>query len=741
MKTGGTFSMIANKREQLMRDIENHLRLITRQLLKFDTVEEILQYLIDAFQSKFNCDFVGVILKQGNELVPKVWNGGLQNLKNAFPISVAKCSPILFQQSLTYRDEIVKKQDCQFMNRLKNEDLETWFTVPIQDEHENYGFCAIGYFKYTPLFEMDKSFNEFGKDVAVSLSLAKEKEQERKKVKGIEFITKNLKLDESLDELISKIVEQARKSTGASFAGIYLYDEEKNLFFLQPPFYGQLTKPEKIITYKNYVLKDFFTYLEKPDGQEMTVPLTLDLKTLGVLHVEKKEMSGVFTKADLEILTVLTEHVATILQNVYLYQQQKEQMKRLQSLLDYEQYLIKKTIEEDGFDSITMVSGEIFGKTVLLFDRFCHLLATSDKSLQSAIEMEEVPLFNEAQTNHEYMPCTLSVNGKRKKFLFWPVIVGRDLLGFLALEDQQEELEAFDLLAIDLVRNIYSIQFIKQKLVIDTMSQVKDDFIDQLLVEQIADKESIIQYMNLFQWNLYRPHRVATLSIIFSDLEEAEADLFEKHSKKQQIFNELKGKIAQHDPQIVFAKKNDKFVLLVPVEKEQPDEYKYWQAVADQIKRWLYYRGENSVIKIGIGGITKTFNDYYKCYQQALQSLHVIDNQESTQQIAFFDDLGSYTLLHLLKDTEEANFFMNNYLEKLKKHSSTSQVDLFHTLRVYLEQNGSIKKTADELFIHRSTLLYRLEKIKEYLGMDIDDADVRFNLMLGFKLYDLRKND
>lgn len=731
--------MIVEKREQLMRDIENHLRLITRQLLKFDTVEEILQYLIDAFQSKFNCDFVGVILKQEDELIPKVWNGGLPNLKNSFPIPVAECSPYLFQESLTYRDDIVKRENCQFMNQLKREKLETWFTVPIQDEHENYGFCAIGYFQYTPLFEMDKSFNEFGKDVAVSLSLAKEKEQERKKIKGIEFITKNITLDESLDALVGRIVEQAGKSTNAAFAGIYLYDEDKNLFFFQPPSYGQLTKPEKIITYRNYVLRDFFKYLEKPGGQELTVPLTLDLKTLGVLHVEKHAMSSVFTKADLEILTVLAEHVATILQNVYLYQQEKEQMKRLQSLLDYEQFLIKKTIEDDGFDNITVISGEIFGKLVLLFDRFIHLLAASNKSLKSSIKLEEVPLLTDRHDSSEYIQCSLIVDDVRKEFLFWPVIVGKDLLGFLAIEDDGEEFDPFDLLAIDLVRNIYSIQFIKQKLVIDTISQVKDHFIDKLLVERIDDLESIIHYMNLFQWNLYRPHRVSVLSITFSELEEEEVDFFEKQSKIYQLFNELKGKISQYDPKIVFARKNDEFVLIVPVEKEKPNEKKYWQTLTNQIKKWLDYRGETSVVKVGIGGVTKQFSDYYKCYQQALQSLNVIKHQEDSEQVAFFEDLGSYTLLHLLKDTEEANFFMNNFLEKLKDHSNSSQVDLFQTLRVYLEQNGSIKKTAENLYIHRSTLLYRLEKIKEILGMDIDDADIRFNLMLTYKLYDLSR--
>ena len=64
-------------------------------------------------------------------------------------------------------------------------------------------------------------------------------------------------------------------------------------------------------------------------------------------------------------------------------------------------------------------------------------------------------------------------------------------------------------------------------------------------------------------------------------------------------------------------------------------------------------------------------------------------------------------------------------------------MDLFQTLRVYLEHNGSIKETAEELYIHRSSLLYRLEKIVDLLNIDINDSESRFNLMIAFKLYDL----
>ena len=58
-------------------------------------------------------------------------------------------------------------------------------------------------------------------------------------------------------------------------------------------------------------------------------------------------------------------------------------------------------------------------------------------------------------------------------------------------------------LSINLARNIYSIQFIKQKLVLDAREQVKDSFMSKLLVEKIEDEESIIQYANLFHWDLF----------------------------------------------------------------------------------------------------------------------------------------------------------------------------------------------------------------------------------------------
>lgn len=728
--------MLASKEKKLIKKLESHLRLTARQLLKFDTEEEVLQYLVDSFQSRFGCDFVSVIIKEGDYIIPKVWSGGLVSLKRYFPIRVDKCSPVLFQQNLKYDDENLDPS-CQFTRLVRNEILKTWFTVPIQEEQNNYGFCTIGYLKNIPLLDMEEIFYEFGKDVAIALSLTKRKEYEQMKMMGIEFISKNLSYNESIENIVEKIVGHAGKSTNATFAGIYLYDEEQNHFQFQPPSFGSLWKPEKILVQENYVLKEYFPFLEKPGGKELTVPLMMDVKTFGVLHVEKNA-GGVFTEEDLELLTIMAEHVSTLLRNAYLYKNEKEQMERLHSLLKYQQILIKKTILDDGFDEITAVVSDMFQQPVLLLDRFFRILSKSSyPSKEIEINLKTIEFkVEQAKSNIDYSKVYLDIEDVSQPFLVWPVNSGRDLVGYVVIGKENENLDAFDQLAVDLIRNIYSVQFIKQKLVLDTKAQIKDNFIERLLEKEVKEIDKILQYANHFQWDVFRSHRVAVLSI---KMEEDSDSIFEQETKMAFVYEELKTKIYNYHSNIIFSRKGEVFILIIPAEMEEPDEKTFWKNLNEKIQKWLSEIFKYGSGLIGIGGKTNKLDDYYQCYRQALQTLNILSGNRTSKNYAFFEDLGSYTLLHLIKDTTEAHYFMKNYIEKLLIYSKKNNINLFQTLRVYLEQNGSIKNTSEKLFIHRSTLLYRLERIKEILELDIDDSDIRFNLMMTYKLYDLKE--
>ena len=65
--------------------------------------------------------------------------------------------------------------------------------------------------------------------------------------------------------------------------------------------------------------------------------------------------------------------------------------------------------------------------------------------------------------------------------------------------------------------------------------------------------------------------------------------------------------------------------------------------------------------------------------------------------------------------------------------------DLIHTLDAYLTHGCDVRKTAEALHLHRSTLYYRLEKITEAIGGDLKDGEARFELMLGIRLANMAR--
>lgn len=73
-------------------------------------------------------------------------------------------------------------------------------------------------------------------------------------------------------------------------------------------------------------------------------------------------------------------------------------------------------------------------------------------------------------------------------------------------------------------------------------------------------------------------------------------------------------------------------------------------------------------------------------------------------------------------------------LPRLKEIDAQQHTEYYRTLRVYLEENLNATQTARELYIHRSTLLYRLERIREILDSDLTDPDELLYLNFSFRL-------
>src|SRR5690625_4173960 len=344
--------MTTKKRDHVIRKVEEHLRKMTRKLIKIDSEEEALQYLSDSFRAQLYCDFVGVIFIEEDEYTPKIWSGKGDDVRESFPLDVNSCSKKVMKHSLTNEDVSLEINKCKLFSLLEANDVKTWFTVPINDEIQRFGFCLIGFFEYVPLLEMSKHFDEFGKDVALAINLTREQSTQIKKTEGIEWITQNLSIGSSFEETIREITTRAGEGTNAKFACIYLYNDIDNRFILQPPSYGNMIIAEEVHVQSDDLLNDYFPFLDKVGGSQLATVIAMDIKTIGVLHVEGKR-KGKFTDDDLRVLQLLSNHVATSLENVRLYNNEKENHARLHFLLKYQQALVKETVKHVNFDGIT----------------------------------------------------------------------------------------------------------------------------------------------------------------------------------------------------------------------------------------------------------------------------------------------------------------------------------------------------------------------------------------------------
>lgn len=80
--------------------------------------------------------------------------------------------------------------------------------------------------------------------------------------------------------------------------------------------------------------------------------------------------------------------------------------------------------------------------------------------------------------------------------------------------------------------------------------------------------------------------------------------------------------------------------------------------------------------------------------------------------------------------------YCNKYVGSLIQYQKNDpNSNLLHTLEVFLDSGCSLVKTSQALYIHRNTLIYRLNKIKEILTYDLDDPEVQFKMNFALRIY------
>jgi DNA-binding PucR family transcriptional regulator len=131
---------------------------------------------------------------------------------------------------------------------------------------------------------------------------------------------------------------------------------------------------------------------------------------------------------------------------------------------------------------------------------------------------------------------------------------------------------------------------------------------------------------------------------------------------------------------------------------------------------------------VGIGSRCDTPEEFPRSYSEALRTLRIRQNSREPYGAAGFEQLGIYRILDTGESRDEITSFVQEWLGTLLDYDRQKHADLVRTLSQFLECGGSYDETAAALLIHRSTLRYRLGRIREITNLDLNDVDSRLNL-------------
>ena len=139
-------------------------------------------------------------------------------------------------------------------------------------------------------------------------------------------------------------------------------------------------------------------------------------------------------------------------------------------------------------------------------------------------------------------------------------------------------------------------------------------------------------------------------------------------------------------------------------------------------------------VNVGIGTTATGIKDLAKSFKEAQVALEVGKVFDTDKAIVSYDNLGIGRLIYQLPTT-----LCEMFLREVFKKGSIESLDqeTLFTIQKFFENNLNVSETSRKLFVHRNTLVYRLEKIKKLTGLDLrefDDAIV-FKVALMVKKY------
>lgn len=199
------------------------------------------------------------------------------------------------------------------------------------------------------------------------------------------------------------------------------------------------------------------------------------------------------------------------------------------------------------------------------------------------------------------------------------------------------------------------------------------------------------------------------------------------------VFELLKGMFEGHSKDMVTEVDETNIILIksVDLDNDINDFNQIAQSIVDTINAEAMVN-----VRVGYGTVANELKDVSKSYKEAMMSVDVGKIFYAEKKVTSYGSLGIGRLIYQLPDN-----LCQMFIEEIFKNADPSSFDeeIVSTVYKFFENNLNVSETSRQLFIHRNTLVYRIEKLKAVTGLDVRVFDDALTFMIAMMVYNYHK--
>jgi purine catabolism regulator len=391
-----------------------------------------------------------------------------------------------------------------------------------------------------------------------------------------------------------------------------------------------------------------------------------------------------------------------------------EQYLLLQRAGTVQQSLSRLLVEEAGLDALLGAYARMTGTRTLLYDLHGEVLASSPDATRA---LDPGAVWAEIQAlRPEGNEFSVSLSGRDGCQSLLPILVGGAPSAFLVMA-RRERHEPFHQVVSHHLATAIALELAKTQAVARTERRLVGDFLDALLEGELSGEETRrrLRFLGLGD-------SPAVAVLVGRPVDPGPDPEARREGLRRLVEDRLSRRPAPYVCSVTGA------AVVALFEAGDLDEAR---AAAQAVSEGVQARG--TAARFGLGSPESQPRALRRAYQEARFALEAAATVGADGPVASVDNLGSHRLLLALQEDAALEAFSRGLLAPVRAYDERQHGDLVASLRTFLEHNGNWESAARALSVHRHTLRYRIRRVAELTGRDLDSAADRVEFWLALQ--------